>query len=82
VIEQFAVGRVLHDKEQVLWCFNQLVELNDVGVAHELQDMNLAAHTLYVRRIDYARLVEDLDSDGFVGGNVYGRLNLTEGAFA
>ena len=41
VVEEFAVGRILHHQKQVLGRFDQLVQLDDVGVANQLQYVDL-----------------------------------------
>ena len=48
VVEQFAPGSILHDQEQLLARLDNLIELHDVRVSHDLQDVNLAHDPRYI----------------------------------
>lgn len=82
MVEEFAVGSVLHDQQQVLGRFDQLVQLDDVGMAHQFQNVDLAGDALDVGSVDYARLVEDFNGYGFVCRDVNSCLHFAEGALA
>ncbi len=63
VVEELPILYVLHHQEQLFLCLNDFVELDDVGVAYQLQNMNLASHSFYIWDISYLILVDDLYSD-------------------
>ena len=48
VVEQFTAICVLHNQVQLLGCFDDFVELNDVGVSDHLQNVDFAGNSLYV----------------------------------
>lgn len=42
VVEELAVAHILHYQEQLLWCLDDLVQLDDVRVPDQLQDVDLS----------------------------------------
>ena len=53
VVEQLTVGTVLHHQEQVLFSLNDLVKLDDVGMPHHLEDVDLSGDSFDIRNIHY-----------------------------
>ena len=62
VAEQLAIAAVLHDEEEASWRLDDLVQLDDMRVAHYLQDVNLAADSLHIVHISYFVFLENFDS--------------------
>lgn len=56
VIKEFSIFHVLHDKEEMFWCLNDLVEVDDVGVSDEFEDMYFSGDSFYICYIDYFAL--------------------------
>lgn len=63
VVKKFSTFHVLHYKKEVFGGFNDFVQLDDVWVANEFQNVNLAGHSLDICHIDDSILFEDLDCD-------------------
>lgn len=59
LIKKFALRYILHNQKQLFGCFDNLVELDDVGVSDLLQNVYLAGHSLHVRDIRDLALFED-----------------------
>ena len=47
VVEELAAHRVLHDKKNLLWCVNDLVQPRDVWMVQRLHDPHLTHKLLY-----------------------------------
>jgi hypothetical protein len=82
VVEQLALGDVLHHEEQLLLGLDDFVELDDVGVPDELEDVHFPRDALDVCDVHDLALLEDLDGHGLLGEGVVGQLDLAEGALA
>jgi hypothetical protein len=52
---------VLHYQKDPVWCFYDLVDFNDVGMPHYLENMNFSGDSLYVIQVINFPFVEDLD---------------------
>lgn len=46
VIEKLSIFHVLHDQEKLLCGFDDLIQLDKIGMPDELEDMNLACDSL------------------------------------
>lgn len=64
----------------VTFCY--LVELDYVGMADKLQDLDLPGDSFDVTFILNFLFLQDLDRDFFLGGHVETEFHLTEGALA
>ena len=71
---------VLHDEENLTRCVDDLEQLDDVLVTHALQDADLAAHALHVRRLHDAALLQDLDGHLLARHDVCANAHLAKGA--
>lgn len=78
VVEELAALHVLHDEEELLGGLDDFVELDDVGVADELQDVDLPRDALHVRHVHDLLLLQDLDRHLLARGDVRRRLHLPE----
>ena len=67
IVEELAILHVLHDQEQLLGGFDDLVQLDQVGMPDELEDMDLPEHSLSVGDIVYLAFLQDLYGYIFVG---------------
>ena len=63
VVEQLTAAAVLHDHVELLFSFNNLVELNDVGVTHLLENLDFPGDSLDVLLIVDLVFLEDLNGD-------------------
>ena len=70
VVEQLAAITVLHDEEDLPGSINDLEQLDDVFVAHALEDGDLAADTFHVRWLHNAALLQDFDGYFLPGHDV------------
>lgn len=52
IIEELSALHVFHDEKQLLWGFDDFVQLNDTRMTDELQDMNLSTDALHICHID------------------------------
>lgn len=82
MVEQLSSPTKLHDQEEVLGGLNDLVELDEVGVPHQLQNVDLPRHPLDIGDICDLFLLQHFDGDFFVGGLVDGQLDLPESALS
>lgn len=57
VIEELSLLHVLHHQEEMLRGFDDLVQLDNVGVTDEFQDMDFPRHSLHVRHVHYLLLL-------------------------
>lgn len=51
----------------MLGSFNDLVQLDDVGVPDQLQDVDLSRHSLHIGDINDLRLLEYFDGNRLIG---------------
>lgn len=65
VVEQFPALHVLHHQEEMFGRFDDLVQLDDVGMPDELEDMDLPRDPLHIGYIDNFILLQDLDGHFF-----------------
>ena len=59
-----------------------LVQLNDTGMADELEDVNFSGYSFDVSHVDDLFLDEDLDGYFFPCQGMSGQLDFTKGALA
>ena len=67
MVEQLSVLHKLHDQQQLLWCFDYLIELHKIWMANELKDMNLSGDSLHVGYLADFLFLEKLDGYFLVG---------------
>ena len=60
VVEQLATAHVLHDKKELFGCFDNLEQLDDIGMSDQFEDVNLACDSLYVGFFRYFPFLKDL----------------------
>mmetsp|Transcript_29514 Transcript_29514/g.44879 ORF Transcript_29514/g.44879 Transcript_29514/m.44879 type:complete len:236 (-) Transcript_29514:48-755(-) len=82
VVEELASIAVLHYHVELFLGLDDLVELNDVGVPHLLQDLDFPGDALHVLLVVNFVLLEDLDGDLFAGERVLAEFDLAESSFA
>lgn len=70
VLEEFAFDGVLHEDVEVLVVLDEFVELDDVGVAEDLEDLDLPGNAGYIAVVLNLLLVDDFDGDLLLGGHV------------
>jgi len=73
---------VLHDHEQFFLRLDNLVQLDNVGVANLLQNLDLASDTLDIFLVIDFLLLKNFYCHFFAGQNVRTLFDLAEGAFA
>lgn len=65
LFEKLAFRDELHDEEELLWGFDDFIELNEIGVADLFEDMYFAGDTFYISNIDDFIFFEYFDGDFF-----------------
>ena len=80
--EKLTLLHILGYQINVVIAFDDLVELDDVGVTDCPQDLNFSIDTLFIIFISDSILVDDLDGHHFGGGQVHSRLHFAESALA
>jgi len=81
VLEQFPAGIFQHHDDLLGGRYNR-VELDDVGMAQQLQVLNLAFYTAGHVARDKLLTRDDLEGDLLAADFVYGQLHFAEGAFS
>jgi len=81
-VEELAAVGILHDHEELFIRFYDLIELDNVGMAHLLEDFNLARNSLNILLIVYFVLFKDLDSHLFSSEHVGALFDLAESALS
>ena len=61
VFEELSIFHVLHEQEQFLIGFPNIVQLHDVRMSHQLQDMDLSQHPLCVGNVADLAFFQHLD---------------------
>ena len=80
IVKQFSSPAELHDQEEVLGGLDDLVKLNEMGMANQLQDVDLSRHSFDVRNVDNFLLFEDFDGDLLSSSLVNSQFDLPKGA--
>jgi len=73
---------VLHDHKQFLLSLDNLIQLDNVGVANLLQNLDFASDTLDVFLVIDFLLLQDFDCHLFTCQNVCALFDQAEGTFA
>ena len=81
IIKQLAATAVLHDHIEFFFGFNYFVELNDIGVPHLLQNLDLPRNPLNILLIINFVLLEYLDGHLLASQRVLAQLDLPERSF-
>lgn len=82
MVEELPLFHELHDEEQLFGGFDDLVELDDVGVPDQFQDVDLPRDPFHVGHLRNLALFEYFDGYALIGGLVECGLDLSEGALA
>ena len=61
VAEQFTVAAMLHNQEQSSWRFDNLVQLDDMGMPHNLENVDLATDSFHVVHVGYLAFLKNFD---------------------
>ena len=69
-LEELATTGILHDQEELPVGFDDLVELDDVGVPHYLQDLDLSSHSFNVCFVNDLFFLEYFDCHFLSGERV------------
>lgn len=78
MVEEFSFFHELHDKEELLGCFDDFVKLYDIGVPDKFEDMYFTGNSFYVCNFCDFIFFEYFDGDGLTCGFVNGRFNLAK----
>ena len=78
VVEELSAFHELHNQKQMFGGFDDFVELDDVGVADELEDVDFTGDSFDVGHIDDLLLFEDLDGDFLTRDDVDAHLDLAK----
>lgn len=81
-VKQFTSIGMLHDHEEFLLSLNDLIELNDIGVADLLENLDLSGDSLHILLIIDLLLLQDLDCNLLASEDVSSLLHLSESTFA
>jgi len=82
VVEELATADELHDQEELLGRLDDFEKLDDVGVADQLEDVDLARHSLHICIPRNFALFQYFHRHLFSCDIVNASLDFTEGAFA
>ncbi len=82
VIEKFTAFSILHDEVDVGFCFDNFVELDDVGMAEDFEDANFASDAFDIGLFDNFLFLKGFDGDFFLSEDVGAKFDFTESAFA
>ena len=80
VFEEFPPNSVLCDEVDVFFCFYDLVQLNDVGVANLSHDLDFAVEAVLIGFVGDFTFLYDFEDNLLVGELVFGDLDFAEGA--
>ena len=75
VVKEFSPLHVLHDQKQVFGSFDDLIKLNNIGMADEFEDMYFSSNPLHICHIHYSILFQNFDCNFLPGWNVGGQFN-------
>lgn len=81
IIEQLSIFHVLHDEKQMLWGFDDFVELDDVWMPYEFEDVHFPRDSLHVGHIHNLILFQNLDCNFLACWDVRGQFDFAERAF-
>jgi hypothetical protein len=81
IVEEFTSIGILHDHEEFLFCFDNLVQLDHIGVTHLLQNFNFARDAFNVLLIVDLLFLQDFDGDLFTSEDVRALLHMTKSSF-
>lgn len=80
VIEEFPSRHILHDQEELPRRLNDLVQLDDIGVAHDLKDLNFAHDSRYIALVFNLFFFKNFDRHLLFGQHVRSEPDLPERA--
>ena len=70
---------MFHDQEKSGWCFNDLIQVNDVRMSHNFQNVNLPSHSLNIVCVINLVFLENLDSDFLTSEYMVALFDLAKG---
>lgn len=82
IIEQLSPLHKLHDQEQMFWGLDDLVKLNDVGMADQFEDVDLSGNSLDICHIDDSILFKNFYCNFLSSWDVCGKLHFSEGTLS
>lgn len=82
VFKQFTSPCILHHEIQLSLGFDDLVQLDHMGVPHNLQNVDFACNPLNVTHVSYLVLLEYLHSDFFSRKCVRAYFDFAKSAFS
>ena len=53
IVKKFSAFHILHDQKELFRGFDDLIQLDDVGMSDQLQDVYLSGNALNVSYVDY-----------------------------
>ncbi len=80
VVEELASGCILHDDEDILLCFDDLVHLSDGRVLGNFKDMQLSRNTLNISDVFDLSFFQDLYCHWFASDFMHAQFHFAEGA--
>ncbi len=80
IVEELPILRVLHNNEDAVGRFHDLVQLGDGGVPDQFEDVQLSGDALDIGDVLYLVLLEDLDRHWLARVPVDRLLHLAESA--
>lgn len=82
IVKQLTPLHVLHDKEEMFGSFDDLIQLNDIGMPNQLQNVDLSRYSFHIGYVYYPILLKDLDGHFLTRWNVGCQLYFAECAFS
>ena len=78
VLKQLPLTDILHDQEQLFGCFDDLIQLDDVGMANLLEDADLSGDSFNIRNISYFAFFKNFNCNFFLSLRMDPHLHLPE----
>jgi hypothetical protein len=82
IIEKLSVFHILHNEKKVFRSFNDLVELDDVGVPDEFEDVDFSRDSFNICNIHYLIFLQDFYGYFFSRGDMDAHLYLPKRALS
>jgi len=61
IVEQLAIAAMLHNQKEPLRRFDDLIQLNDRRMPHDLQDVDFPRHSFNIINVVYLVFLQDFD---------------------
>lgn len=82
IVEELSVAAVLHDEEQPLWRFDNLIKLNYGWVSNYFEDVNFSGNSFDIVDVFDFPLAQDLDGNFLPSKDMEALLHFTERALS